>query len=101
METLGFLIDKLNTISLKMWWAQEDIYKIRHMSFEEYKEKFFITEDGAQKLWEFLKKATDLNLMRNQIINEIDQKVADMIKAAQNGEDLDNGKFIQRQHKTY
>lgn len=100
-DTLGSLIDKLNTVSLKMWWAQEDIYDIRHMSFEEYKAKYFEDEEGAKKLWEILKKACDINIQRNQLIDEIDQKVVEMIEAKDSGEDLDDGKFIQRKHKTY
>lgn len=100
-DSLGSLIDKMNTCSLKMWWAQENIYDIRHMSFEEYKTAYFENEEGAKKLWEILKKACDLNLQRNEIIDEIDLKIVEIIKAALAGEELDNGKFIQRKFKTY
>jgi hypothetical protein len=100
-DSLGSLIDKLNTVSLKMWWAQEDIYEIRKMSFEEYKSKYFNDDEGAMKIWEFLKKACDLNIQRNALIDEIDVKVIEMIRASQSGEDLDAGKFLQRKHKTY
>jgi hypothetical protein len=100
-DTLGGLIDKLFTIDTKMWNNQEMIYKIRKMTFEEYKEAYFSNEAGAQELWECLKKACDLNVQRNQLIDEIDLKVAEMIKSAAEGEDLDNGKFLQRKHKTY
>lgn len=100
-DSLGSLIDKLNTVSLKMWWAQEDLYDIRHLSFEEFKAKFFEDEEGSQKIWEFFKKACDLNIQRNQLIDEIDQKIVEMIEAKFNGENLDGGKFIQRKHKTY
>ena len=71
------------------------------MSFEEYIEKYFKSEDGAKLLWETLKKACDLNVQRNQLINELDEKIIDIINAKFNGEDLDNGKFLQRSHKTY
>lgn len=101
MDTLGSLIDKLNTIDFKMWNTQELLYDIRHMSFEEYKQKYFENEEGAHLLWETLKRATDLNVQRNQLIDEIDKKIIEMIKSAINGEDLDDGKFIQRKHKTY
>jgi hypothetical protein len=100
-DSVGSLCDKLNTISLKMWWAQEDIYDIRHMTFEEYKAKYFEDPVGAQKLWEILKKACDLNLQRNTLIDEIDQKIVEMIETKMSGENLDNGKFIQKKHKTY
>ena len=101
MDTLGNLIDKLNTVSLKMWWAQENIYEVRRISFQEFREKYIVDEDGAKKLYETIQKACDLNIMRNQLINEIDAKIIEMVDAKLNSEDLDNGKFIQRAHKTY
>jgi hypothetical protein len=71
------------------------------MSFDEYKSKYFEDEKGAQLLWETLKKACDLNVQRNQLINEVDSKIIEMIDAKLSGENLDNGKFLQRAHKTY
>lgn len=100
-DTLGSLVDKLTTVDLKMWNNQELLYEIRKMTFEEFKEKFFTTEDGAEKLWSWLKKACDLNLQRNQLIDEIDEKVVEIVKSQNSGEELDSGKFIQRKHKTY
>lgn len=100
-DTLGSLVDKLTTIDLKMWNNQEMLYEIRRMTFEEYKAKYFDTEEGAQKLWQCLKKACDLNVQRNQLIDEVDEKVVEIIKNAISGGDLDNGKYIQRKHKTY
>jgi hypothetical protein len=100
-DTLGTLIDKLTTVDLKMWNNQELLYEIRRMDFDEYKEKYFNSEDGANKLWNILKKACDLNVQRNQLINEVDEKIIEIINAKLSGEDLDNGKFLQRSHKTY
>jgi hypothetical protein len=100
-DTLGSLIDKLTTVDLKMWTNQELLYEIRRMTFEEYKAKYFDTEDGAKNLWECLKRACDLNVQRNQLIDEVDEKVVEIIQASLNNEDLDSGKFIQRKHKTY
>ena len=100
-DTLGTLVDKLTTVDLKMWNNQELLYEIRRMSFEEYKAKYFDTEDGANLLWDSLKKACDLNVQRNQLINEIDEKIIEIVNARLSGEDLDNGKFLQRSHKTY
>ena len=82
-DTVGRLIDKLFTIDMKLWNSQEFLYTLRKMSFDEFKEKYLMTEDGANILWESLKKTCDLNVQRNM-----------------SGEDLDNGKFIQRKHKT-
>ena len=100
-DTLGSLVHKLCTADLKMWNNQELLYDIRKMTFDEYKSKYFEDEDGAEKLWACLKKACDLNIQRNEIIDEVDQKVIQMIEAKLSGEDLDAGKFIQRKHKTY
>lgn len=100
-DSLGSVIDKLCTVDLKMWNNQEMLYEIRRMTFDEYKEKYFEDEQGAEKLWACLKKACDLNIQRNQCIDEIDILMVEMIKAALNGEDLDSGKYIQRKHKTY
>lgn len=100
-DTLGSLIDKLVTIDMKMWNNQELLYEIRKMSFEDYKKRYFESESGAEKLWEILKKACDLNVQRNQLINEVDMKIIEMVESRFNGENLDNGKFIQRSHKTY
>lgn len=100
-DTLGSLIDKLFTIDTKMWNNQEEIYKIRKMDFDQYKQEYFTNEEGAKRLWDCLKKATDLNVQRNQLIDEIDQKVVTMISDAAKGLELDDGKNIQRKHKTY
>jgi len=100
-DTLGNLIDKLTTVDLKMWHNQELLYEIRRMTFDEYKSKYFTSEDGAKILWDSLKKACDLNVQRNQLINEIDEKIIEIVNARLSGEDLDNGKFLQRSHKTY
>jgi hypothetical protein len=100
-DTLGSLIDKLITVDLKMWNNQELLYEIRRMSFDEYKQKYFDTKDGAEVLWDKLKKACDLNVQRNQLINEVDAKIIELVDAKVAGEELDNGKFLQRSHKTY
>lgn len=100
-DTLGSLIDKLITIDMKMWNNQELLYQIRKMDFNEYEQKYFLDKEGAKNLWECLKKACDLNIQRNQLIDEVDEKIVEIIKDAISGEDLDSGKHIQRKHKTY
>lgn len=100
-DTLGAIIDKLTTVDLKMWNNQELLYEIRKMSFDEYKRKYFEDHEGAQKLWSCLKKACDLNVQRNQLIDEVDQKIIELVADALQGKDLDSGKHIQRKHKTY
>jgi hypothetical protein len=100
-DTLGGLIDKLFTINTKMWFNQDLLYEMRRMTFDEFKEKYWSNEDGANQLWNILKKACDLNIQRNQIIDEVDEKVIEIIADGVAGKDLDNGKFVQRKHKNY
>lgn len=100
-DTLGSLIDKLITVDMKMWNNQEILYEIRRMTFEEYKEQYFADEEGANNLWGCLKKACDLNIQRNQLIDEVDKKIIEIVQSAVSGEELDDGKFLQRKHKTY
>lgn len=101
MDSLGNVIDKLVTVDMKMWNNQELLYEIRKMSFEEYKQKYFRDESGAENLWNILKKACDLNVQRNQLINEVDEKIIEMFEAFKRGDNLDDGRFLQRSHKTY
>ena len=99
-DTVGSLIDKLTTVDLKLWNNQEILYEIRRMTFEEYKKKYFESEDGAKIMWEMLKKTTDLNYQRSQLIYEIDEKIIEIIQSALNGEKLDS-KYSHNPHKTY
>lgn len=99
-DTIGSLIDKLATVNQKMFLAQEELYVIRRQNFEEFK-AMFGTEEGLQKLYDIFKKSTDLNVQRQAMILEVDKKIAEVVSAAVKGEDLDNGQFIQNQHKTY
>jgi hypothetical protein len=96
-DTLGSLVDKLSVVNLKMWNAQEGLYEIRRMNLEQFKEKYY-NEKGIEELFNSLNKAADLNVQRNALIDSIDELVVEMIKSK---EDLDNGKYIQRKHKTY
>lgn len=99
-DTLGTTVDKLITVDMKMWANQEFLYEIRRMSFEEFEAKFSGTE-CMQLLFDKLKKACDLNVQRNQLINEVDERIIELIRAAMAGKELDDGKFLQRAHKTY
>jgi len=100
-DTFGGLIDKLITADLKMWNNQEVFYEIRRMTYDQFKEKYLSNEEGSVELWKVLGKLADLNLQRNKLIDEVDEKLVSLIKQAMSGEDLDDGKNIQRKHKTY
>jgi len=99
-DTIGSLIDKLATVNQKMFLVQEELYVIRKMTLEEFKVAYG-TDDGLQKLYLAFKKATDLNVQRQAMILEVDKKIAEVVAAAVKGADLNDGTFIQDQHKTY
>lgn len=94
MDTLGSLVDKLITVDMKMWYAQEDLYEIRHMTFEEFKDKYK-NDENLKVLWKAFQKSIDLNLQRNGLIDEIDERIIQLTGVS------DDGKNLQRKHKTY
>jgi hypothetical protein len=94
-DTLGSLIDKLITCDLKMFNNQDIFYSIRHMTYEEFKSNFLTNEENTKKLWDTFKKGMDLNLQRNALIDEIDEKLITLLGIE------NDGKNLQRKHKTY
>ena len=101
MDTLGSLVDKLGTVVMKLWNTQAFVYEIRKMSWEDFQEKCLKDEEYLHKFYDSLHQATDLNLQRNALIDEIDTTLADMIQTSLEGKELDNGKYIQRKNKLY
>lgn len=100
-DTLGGLIDKLITVDMKMWNNQELLYEIRRIkSLKQFKIKY-AGDEGMRSLWLCLRKACDLNVQRNQLIDELDEKIIEIVTSGLRGENLDDGKFVQRKHKTY
>lgn len=100
-DTVGTLVDKLFTVDTKMWNGQEELYKIRRMTYEEFEKEFIRDENKSRRLFEILQRACDLNVQRNQLVNEIDLKLIELVQSAVAGNDLDNGSNVQRHHKTY
>jgi len=100
-DTIGSLIDKLATVNQKLFMAQEELYIIRKMSFDEFKAIYGSSDEGLAKLHTAFKKNMDLNVQRQAMILEVDKKIAEIVAAAVSSEDLNNGAFIQDQHKTY
>ena len=99
MQTLGFLIDQLNVVNLKMWNIQELLYEIRRMTQDDFLSKYDNPED-LKNLFDALKKACDLNVQRANVSDEIDSFVVALVKQIQSG-DVDLSKLIQKKHKTY
>jgi hypothetical protein len=98
METPGSLIDKLNTVDFKMWDAQNNLYSIRKMTFEEFYREFG-TYQSMKKLYDIFKKSCDLNYQRSELITEIDKLIVVMIQDGIDGCSLD--KYVKLAHKTY
>jgi hypothetical protein len=82
-DTISSLIDKLITINLK----------IRHN--QDLLEKYIKSPEKTYNLFQVI---ADLYLQREQLILEITEMLSEIIGS---NTDLDNGKYIQRKHKTY
>lgn len=67
-KSFGEFIDSLVITNIRMWHEQERIYEIETLGKMEKKEMF-----------EFLKKATWLNLQRNLSLDGLDSILADKI----------------------
>lgn len=70
MDTLGNLVDKLAIVTVRMWHAQDDLYRYRRMSTEEWQAEFAGDPDRVRHT---LVRACELNLQRNQLMDEIDK----------------------------
>jgi len=100
-DTVGSLVDKIATVNGKLFATQDKLFYVRKMSFEEFKEIYGSSDEKLKEIYECFKTAADLNVQRQALILELDQKLVAIVSSAINGENLDNGKFIQDQHKTY
>jgi len=102
-ETPAQIIDRLLTVDLKMWNNQEMLYAIRRMSFEEFLERYE-GRAGMEDLYKCLKKACDLNVQRNMLMEATDLRLIEMVRTVAMGADneaLEAAGFIQTSHKTY
>jgi hypothetical protein len=79
-ETLGSVIDRLITVDMKMWNAQEVLYEIRKMSFDEFV-VYYHNTSGLRKIYNALQKACDLNIQRAVLIDDIDKTLLDILKS--------------------
>jgi hypothetical protein len=92
-DSIGSLSDKLATVNFKMAYNQEILYKTRRQTQEEFCKTW---ENDLSKLHEVLKRCTDLNVQRSRLVDEIDRKLAAIVKGDINPDDL-----VNNQHKTY
>lgn len=100
MDSAGSLVDKISILNNKLWFKQDLLYKIRKMSEEEFLTEYS-TKEKMIELFHVFKDATDLNFQRSALVNELDEKLIELVTAAVNGEDLNQPKFIARAHKSY
>lgn len=98
METLGTLTDKLSIVNLKMFHAQEKLYEVRRMSYDEFKSKY-IDQDGGREIYEVFQRSCNLNVQRQALIQELDEKLVEILKANKVGDIEDD--YIKPQYKTY
>jgi hypothetical protein len=100
-DTVGSLVDKLATVNEKLFATQDKLFFIRKMSFDEFKQTYGTNDEDLKVVYDYFKRAADLNVQRQALILELDKKLIEVISAAVKGENLDNGSFVQDQHKTY
>ena len=100
-DTFGSLIDKLITVDMKLWYSQELVYEIRRMTYEQFKEKYFDNEEGFKKFFTSLNKATELNYQRNLLVDELDEKLLEMLLETQKSTDLNDKGYVRKSLKTY
>ena len=94
MDTVGSLYDKLAIVTTRMWHAQDDLYRYRRLSSEEWQEEF---GDDPEKVRNALVRACELNLQRNCLIDEIDCLLASMFEM----DPEERKKLYQPKHKMY
>jgi hypothetical protein len=94
MDTPGALFDKLAIVTTRMWHAQDDLYRFRRMGSEEWTKEFGEDPDKVRKI---LSRACELNLQRNQIMDEIDNLMVNMLNMSVE----ERKKLYQPKHKMY
>jgi hypothetical protein len=98
-DTIGSLVDKLSIVNLKMWWNQELLYEIRRMTVDEFKAKY---GGDLGRVHQILKVCCDMNVLRNQLIDEVDERLARMAKVmGLSKEDLASLRLVAPSHKSY
>lgn len=100
-DTAGSLVDKIATVNQKLFATQDKLFNVRKMTFDEFKTTYGSNDEQLKIIYEYFKKAADLNVQRQALILELDKKLIEIVSAAAKGENLDNGSFVQDQHKTY
>jgi hypothetical protein len=69
-DSIGALCNKLSCVTIQMWHNQELLYKIRHMSAQEFANEY---KDCLYDLHDTIKRCCDLNYQRSLIMDAIDK----------------------------
>lgn len=98
-DTFGSLIDKLAIVNLKMWYNQEKLYEIRRMNEDEFVSKY---KDGMAELHKIIKICCDMNVLRNQLIDEINERLSKMVETlGGTRKNIEALRLIAPSHKSY
>lgn len=98
-DTIGSLADKLAIVNLKMWWNQEILYEIRRLTPEEFDVKY---ADKPRELYAILKRCCDMNVLRSQLIDELDNRFVELARASGvSQEKIESLRLKAPSHKTY
>ena len=70
-DSIGALCNKLSCVTIQMWHNQELLYKIRHMTAQEFENEY---KDDLVGLHDTVKRCCDLNYQRSKIMDAIDRR---------------------------
>lgn len=70
-DTLGGLVDKLCIVNMKLWHAQDAVYKYAQENRDAFASR------PSDEVQDVLRKVADLNLQRNRLMTEIDRCFAE------------------------
>lgn len=57
-----------------MWHNQELLYGIRRMEFDEFRAEYLVDSGKSRELFDTLKRCCDLNVQRNALIMDADER---------------------------
>lgn len=78
MSTFSEAVDKLCTVNNKLFICQDELYKIRRMTEEEFLEEYSSIHK-MKELYTVFKKACDLNVNRNVHMFDLDKILLEMV----------------------
>jgi len=73
-DTLGNLVDKLSIVNIKVWNAQDFVFKVSRMTKEDF------AKYSHEEIQDEIRKLAWLNLDRNKLMTEIDEHLDKCIR---------------------